>query len=293
MSPLRRWLWSIPASVDAFRPSLLICRSTHARAVLGADESRWAGPLFETPPPPAPLPPSADLTRLNQPLVCGPRAQPPPAAGSPGPQAIHSQNALTAHHESSSHQHPPALISSSTTTSALVSHRRAPPSRLSATEARRHHARTPSESIRCGGDRWRMPAEPSGSRSRRRIRGCPAPSRHGEICPADGTHSPATCATQRGSVGRALRDGLQPCLRLETLLNRYTAVVSTVTVTLTQLVRSPVPGHVVSAGCARGLWVPVHRVLRPKRRLRLCHQRRWLLRRLQPVGPPPWADRPE
>ena len=143
----------------------------------------------------------------------------PIAAGSPGPQAIHSQNALTAHHESSSHQHPPALISSSTTTSALVSHRRAPPSRLSATEARRHHARTPSESIRCGGDRWRMPAEPSGSRSRRRIRGCPAPSRHGEICPADGTHSPATCATQRGSVGRALRDGLQPCLRLETLLN--------------------------------------------------------------------------
>ena len=198
---------------------LLICRSAHARAVLGADESRRAGPLFETPPPPAPLPPSADLTRLNQPLVCGPRAQPPPAAGSPGPQAIHSQNALTAHHESSSHQHPPALISSSTTTSALVSHRRAPPSRLSATEARRHHARTPSESVRCGGDRWRMPAEPSGSRSRRRIRGCPAPSRHGEICPANGTHSPATCATQRGSVGRALRDGLQPCLQLETLLN--------------------------------------------------------------------------
>ena len=198
---------------------LLICRSAHARAVLGADESRRAGPLFETPPPPAPLPPSADPTRLNQPPVCGPRAHPPPAAGSPGPQAIHSQNALTAHHESSSHQHPPALISSSTTTSAPVSRRRAPPSRLSATEARRHHARTPSESIRCGGDRWRMPAEPSGSRSRRRIRGCPAPSRHGEICPADGTHSPATCATQRGSVGRALRDGLQPCLRLETLLN--------------------------------------------------------------------------
>ena len=195
--------------------------------------------------------------------------------------------------ESSSHRHPPALISSSTTTSAPVSRRRAPPSRLSATEARRHHARTPSESVRCGGDRWRMPAEPSGSRSRRRIRGCPAPSRHGEICPANGTHSPATCATQRGSVGRALRDGLQPCLRLETLLNRYTAVVSTVTVTLTQLVRSPVPGHVVSAGCARGLWVPVHRVLRPKRRLRLRHQRRWLLRRLQPVGPPPRADRPE
>ena len=210
-----------------------------------------------------------------------------------GPQAIHSQNALTARRESSSHRHPPALISSSTTTSAPVSRRRAPPSRLSATEARRHHARTPSESVRCGGDRWRMPAEPSGSRSRRRIRGCPAPSRHGEICPADGTHSPATCATQRGSVGRALRDGLQPCLRLETLLNRYTAVVSTVTVTLTQLVRSPVPGHVVSAGCARGLWVPVHRVLRPERRLRLCHQRRWLLRRLQPVGPPPRADRPE
>ena len=197
---------------------LLICRSAHARAVLGADESRRAGPLFETPPPPAPLLPSADPTHLNQLLVCEPRA---PSSGYriSGPQAIRSQNALTAHHESSSHQHPPALISSSTTTSALVSHRRAPPSRLSATEARRHHARTPSESIRCGGDRWRMPAEPSGSRSRRRIRGCPAPSRHGEICPADGTHSPATCATQRGSVGRALRDGLQPCLRLETLLN--------------------------------------------------------------------------
>ena len=109
------------------------------------------------------------------------------------------------------------------------------------------------------------------------------------------TASPSSMKTINAAFSQPLR---RPRTKLNWstivgLLNRYTAVVSTVTVTLTQLVRSPVPGHVVSAGCARGLWVPVHRVLRPKRRLRLCRQRRWLLRRLRPVRPPPRADRPE
>ena len=46
-------------------------------------------------------------------------------------------------------------------------------------------------------DLRRMLAEPSGSRSRRHLCGCRTPSVHGEACPADGTHSSATCATQR------------------------------------------------------------------------------------------------